>query len=977
MFVLTREDALKRLEQIQKKYDRDTLIRKAINEAETRLLIIDEILSLLGWAKDDFCPEHTVKNVGFIDYLITADNIPRFIVEAKRVGQTFIYPTKKLQKSQYSLGYMRTAFGQSLTEVITQAEGYSQEKGVPFSVLTNGAEWILIQTHRTEQKKLNDLNCFYFGNLLADSSRFNLLWELLSKPSVLDGSLEENFSQINISSAEFVLSPDSKLPEIQWKIDRDINHKYIRDFYDYFFGEIIDSGRKKMLKKCFISNSKLDQYQKEMKQVLQDARPTYIPDIEDIEPDHENVPFLNSYTGDQKGKVILVVGSVGCGKSTFVNKILDEEQEKERGSNQESENISIILDLINEFDGTSDTINRYLWDLIDKEWKEREPESYKYKTLRKIFGRELKLLHDGPYATLFEKDPELLMRKEAERLDDLSSLPETFLSNSWKYYRQTKKKGIILFLDNIDRTSDNYQRFVYTFSHKIASRTGATVIVTMREGTYFRGKKFGFLDVRSDDIVYHLQTPNRVKIISKRIEYVKNLESYSDSGEKDYRLSKWKQRKDWSEFRAACLIFAETLKATFLTSCHSSQALGLLNAVSWHNLRSFLTLLKDLHTVLGNDRDGWSISYIISALTTANIDEESKSILPNIYFPIFREYPCYFLKVRIVLMLMYGKHPSELRKGISLNELLTFTKVYGYQERWSNLAIQEMVKERLIECMEIPTEKDFTKDYQLSDNHTFRAAPLAVAMAEKIFCDKIYLLAVGREIPFHSERLFNQYIDLVKDFFEIVHDIPFTKEGISLFLETKAYKVVARFLIEQLEKETPPHSKQFPTISNVESQLEVMIRKLRKIAEMLTTRLNIPQSHPVNQQEYLFDTAEYENQCSPKLITEVPQEFTYYNSNISRLPPKIFWALVELKAREQEWVTGAEITRIINQYLVDDLNQVESTNISKALRGKELRAMKWLIHKKVADKKTLYKVSDDWVEYWSSFFQDSPPPTLL
>ncbi|WP_141686182.1 hypothetical protein, partial [Alishewanella sp. HH-ZS] len=59
------------------------------NEAKTRLKIIDEVLLILGWSKDEFNPETHVKNLGYTDYLIKVNKIPRLVIEAKKIGDTF------------------------------------------------------------------------------------------------------------------------------------------------------------------------------------------------------------------------------------------------------------------------------------------------------------------------------------------------------------------------------------------------------------------------------------------------------------------------------------------------------------------------------------------------------------------------------------------------------------------------------------------------------------------------------------------------------------------------------------------------------------------------------------------------------------------------------------------------------------------------------------------------------------------------
>ncbi|HLP87394.1 MAG TPA: P-loop NTPase fold protein [Nostocaceae cyanobacterium] len=948
------------------------------NEAKTRLLIIDKILESLGWSKEEFNPEYPVKHVGFTDYLITADSIPRFIVEAKRIGQTFIRPQTGLKKTTYQLSYIRSSFGPSVAEVINQAETYAKETGVPYSVITNGAEWILMQAIPNRNKNINDLQCIYFGNLLSNISHFDLFWDLLAKPCVVNNSLEEHFSELNSLPSEFCVVPSSKLPEINWSRSNDIE-KYIREFYDHFFGEIVDPGRRMMLKQCFVTNPKLDQYQGELKRTLQDTSPIYIPQATDISPDYDDPDFLPNESGDRKGRVVLITGSVGCGKSTFINKVLIEAHQKNRKKFN-----YLIIDLINEFDETPENINEYLWQEINNKWKKLRPEAYEYETLRKIFGRELQNLRKGSYSKVFEQDTQLLARKEAELLEKLSESPNEFLEKSWRYYASQNKKGVVVFLDNIDRTSDRYQRIVYTFAHKLASQTGSTVIITMREGTYWRGREFGFLDVRSDDIVYHLQTPDLVQILSKRIEYVEKLETPTEASKKDHRLAHWRNKPDWQEFYKSYLKYTQIIKSTFLTSSTANQALNLLSAVAWHNVRYFLDILRDIHLTLGSEPEVWFIPYIISALLSANSINGGKSVLPNLYYPVIPSYPCYFLKLRLLLRLLYARHSSESRRGASLKEILNFTRMYAYHERWTRIAIRDMVRERLLECMEIPSEADFTKNYELQESHSFRASPLTVVMLKQVYFDNIYLSMIGRELPFHKGKAFEKFVDAVRDVMTILSEESLNKTGVDLLSETEASSIIARYLVESFEEEKPIGDvlMHFPEVSTTEEKLKDMIAKLLNVAGVaVPNRLPevISEITPRDAQRIeVVQLSLFENVETSELLQEtnniqVPDELADIHTVSRSLAPKIFWALVELRARGKKQVTGSEIAKIINQYLVDDMNKVEPTNISKALRGSALQSQSWLNTHQIAPRKKLYELSDNWRSYWEQTFKAESP----
>lgn len=102
---------------------RDILSR---NEAVTRYALIDPLLTALGWNLADPAqvqPEYHTGN-GIADYMMLAGRSnPQAVIEAKRLGV-------------------------SVSEGISQAISYCLEHGVPYFVVTNGAEWHAYETHR-------------------------------------------------------------------------------------------------------------------------------------------------------------------------------------------------------------------------------------------------------------------------------------------------------------------------------------------------------------------------------------------------------------------------------------------------------------------------------------------------------------------------------------------------------------------------------------------------------------------------------------------------------------------------------------------------------------------------------------------------------------------------------------------------------------------------------------------------------------
>ena len=544
-----------------------------------------------------------------------------------------------------------------------------------------------------------------------------------------------------------------------------------------------------MLEKCFVSDSRLNQFQGELNRALKDSAPIFVPEAVDIEPG-EGERLVTRSSGDRKGRVVIVTGSVGCGKSTFVTReLIHAKREQDRGL------IAIKVDLINEVEGSKLDIQSTLWKYINREWQNTLPEAYHNDVLRKIFGRELSDLRKGPFETVFALDKSALAIQEAQLLQRLLNDPEVYFKKCWEYYRG-KGIGTVIFLDNVDRASEPFQKQVYNFTHKLARETGITVIVTMRELTFFRGREAGFLDVRSTATVFHLKSPNLEQLIAKRIAYIEQ------HIEKDHRLSEWRRTRDWDVFYKQILVHSQTLKSVFLTSSRGREILALLGSVAWHNVRLFLEILKQIHTLLGSGDSNWNRSEIIAALMSPL--DRGRPYLGNLYLPSYPAYQNYFLKIRTILLMQYGQLQHETRHGTNLISIVRVLRQYGYQERWIRKSVQELVQQRFLECLEAPVEEEYTKNYQIDNEHSFRPSPLAYVCTDFIITDQNYIALAGNNLPFHQEYSFKKYEKVLKSFSDALMNEGLTRTAIELLNETNASGIGGKVLGRKCLKTNNP-----------------------------------------------------------------------------------------------------------------------------------------------------------------------------
>src|SRR5262245_6253205 len=121
--------ALAALNAITTQFARFIRTRGGASEADTRVKMIDRILTdVLGWPESDLSREDHVKS-GFIDYTLRLHARPYIAVEAKRESNAFTLPHKLTEKRYVLDGALVT--DQSVKKAILQVRQYCDDAPVP------------------------------------------------------------------------------------------------------------------------------------------------------------------------------------------------------------------------------------------------------------------------------------------------------------------------------------------------------------------------------------------------------------------------------------------------------------------------------------------------------------------------------------------------------------------------------------------------------------------------------------------------------------------------------------------------------------------------------------------------------------------------------------------------------------------------------------------------------------------------------
>jgi hypothetical protein len=236
------------------------------NEAKTRLLLIDRVLEILGWSKSEFQPEASTTNKTFTDYLLTLDDKPKLIVEAKKFGHVEPLP-RTLQKPRYKNSFLYQSCGDELHDLLEQCRSYCADHGVQYALATTGNIWVVMIGFQ-QGIAWPQLDSYVFNSLEDLSRRFGEFYGLVSRDSVKKNSLIEAFLDMLIVSPPFSGVPRDQITE--FPVPGDVPERGIIElFFNQFYGDITMPGQEELLEQCYVPDHGLNEFSREIQQIIE------------------------------------------------------------------------------------------------------------------------------------------------------------------------------------------------------------------------------------------------------------------------------------------------------------------------------------------------------------------------------------------------------------------------------------------------------------------------------------------------------------------------------------------------------------------------------------------------------------------------------------------------------------------------------------------------------------------------------------
>lgn len=375
------------------------------NEATTRFQIIDSLFfECLGWSKVDVIMEEH-HGGEYADYSF---NAPRriLIVEAKREDQYFEIPATGKTKLEYSIASL-SRDNANLKAAISQAAAYCQNRGVPYGAISNGYQIVAFIAVRGDSIPPLEGKALVFSSLEKMLDNFLDFWQVLSKPGVEEKRLQARLigdlqAQIPRKLSETI----TIYPGIKGRNIFQIDLQTVSDLVieDLTRSEALE---KEFLEECYCKTGALSQHSLVSKTILE-ARYAALFDSNAPAPglveaaDRQGVsPELLAKSMNRRP--ILLIGSVGVGKTTFIRNLM-----KIEAPSVFEEAITLYIDLGSQATLSMDLKLFVIEEVIEQLRKNYEIDIEERNFVRGVYHSDLQRFRKGIYSDLYETDPQHL-----------------------------------------------------------------------------------------------------------------------------------------------------------------------------------------------------------------------------------------------------------------------------------------------------------------------------------------------------------------------------------------------------------------------------------------------------------------------------------------------------------------------------------------------------------------------------------------
>lgn len=508
--------------------DFELLLKQDLSESDTRSKVVDKIfIDVLGWQEHDIKREGHVDH-GYFDYKLTLPGI-HLIVEAKKQFVEF-----KLPVNHTSVTLKTLLNGNA--DVIKQIRDYAVDCAIQNGIITNGKQFIIGKFYNTDGTDWKNNKCLVFNGFEDIKKRFIEFFNNLDRDSIIqNGGFIFNLTQVANNYNKII----SMLSVRDEELIRNNLSTRLTPIIDKIFGEIfIDDVEDddEFIKECFVETLETKKNRDEIERLFEDnapnlaeVNPTKNIDNLALEISNEIDLYDISIKEIAPPKPIIIVGSKGAGKTTFINFLF----KKKINDDVLKKFPFVYIDFRKYFDHEKSLDTKSITTDILKMLYEKYPDLnlHSNKALKRIYFKEIKIRDESVWEEFKKNDPETYRIKLSTFLEEMINNSSHHLEMLSKYLIRDHRLRLIIIIDNADQFDLKIQEDVFLFANSLNKKSHCGIFVSLREGYYYKWRNAPPFDAFESN-VYHVTVPRYSEILQKRINYtLLKIQEKSDSFE--------------------------------------------------------------------------------------------------------------------------------------------------------------------------------------------------------------------------------------------------------------------------------------------------------------------------------------------------------------------------------------------------------------------------------------------------------------
>jgi hypothetical protein len=354
--------------------------------------------------------------------------------------------------------------------------------------------------------------------------------------------------------------------------------------YRYLFNPTTLEERAVIAKEAYVPSSARDRYIEPIDKIIRAALPpseTQATALEDLGDPKELIQAMRHRT-DLDHQVLIIVGGVGMGKSTFIDYV----REVKLPRDLRRSTVWVHLNM-NEAPVSAELIYDWIMaEIIHKlEASRTDLDFEEISQIEKVLSVEVKRLEKG-VLQLLKDQPDQYARERFQEIKQLLENKRTYLNALVRYICGNARTRLVLVFDNSDKRIRDQQLLLFEVAQWLQKELRCLIILPLRDETYDNHRNEPPLDTVIKDLVFRIEPPMFQEVLRRRINLA--LRSIDADRNFEYKLSNGMRVTYSGRDQAAFL-------RSILTSVHEHDRFvrRLLTGLAGRDIRRAIELFLD------------------------------------------------------------------------------------------------------------------------------------------------------------------------------------------------------------------------------------------------------------------------------------------------------------------------------------------------------------------------------------------------